>query len=87
MILGPVLIREGGYAFDAWTPENRLRRGYVYRRIQDAHYARKAEIKFRARSVANPMIACSTFDEIRSALAKRQISLDALVAPTCGQFR
>jgi hypothetical protein len=39
VILGPVLMREGGYAFDAWTRENGLRRGYVYRRIDDA-YAR-----------------------------------------------
>jgi hypothetical protein len=45
IILGLVLRREGGYAFDAWTPGNGLSRGYVYRRIEDAYYARKAEIR------------------------------------------
>ena len=38
-IIGPVLLREGGYAFDAWTPEQGLSRGYVYHRIEDAYYA------------------------------------------------
>jgi hypothetical protein len=37
VILGPVLTREVGYAFDAWTPEQGLSRGYVYRRIDDVH--------------------------------------------------
>src|SRR6516162_8447901 len=45
MILGPVLMREGGYAFDAWTPENGRSCGYVYRRIEDAYYARKADVR------------------------------------------
>ena len=67
MILGPVLIREGGYAFDAWTPENRLRRGYVYRRIQDAHYARKTEIRCPGESRAGPIVACNTVDEFARA--------------------
>jgi len=30
VIIGPVLLREGGYAFDAWTPERGLSRSYVY---------------------------------------------------------
>jgi len=50
MILGPVLIREGGYAFDAWTPEDGLTRGYLYRRIEDAYYARRVELRARARA-------------------------------------
>ena len=41
VVIGPVLTRAGGYAFDAWTPESGLSRGYVYRRIEDAYYARK----------------------------------------------
>jgi hypothetical protein len=45
VIFGPVLLREGGYAFDARTPEQGLSRGCVYRRIEDAYYARKAEIQ------------------------------------------
>ena len=42
-VIGPILTRDGGYAFDSWTPEEGLSRGYAYRRIEDAHYARKAE--------------------------------------------
>jgi hypothetical protein len=45
VILGPVLVRQGGYAFDAWSPETGLSRVYVYRRIDDAYYARKAELR------------------------------------------
>jgi hypothetical protein len=55
VVVGPIVTRDGGYAFDSWTPEKGLRRGYSYRRIEDAHYARKVEIGSRARSFAGPM--------------------------------
>jgi hypothetical protein len=63
VILGPVLTRAGGYAFDAWTPEDGVRRGYVYCRIEDAYYARKAEIRSPAKGHASRIVACSTVDE------------------------
>jgi hypothetical protein len=47
IVLGPVLTRKGGYAFDCWTPEEGLSRGYTYGRIEDAHYARNVEIRSR----------------------------------------
>lgn len=68
-IVGPVITREGGYAFDSWTPERGLSRGYAYRRVEDAHYARKAEIKSFDRGPAAPMVACTTIDEFASILA------------------
>jgi hypothetical protein len=69
VVVGPIVTRDGGYAFDSWTPEKGLHRGYSYRRIEDAHYARKVEIGSRARSFAGPMVACSTLDEFSSVLA------------------
>ncbi len=39
IVVGPVLTRKGGYAFDCWTPAEGLSRGYTYGRIEDAHYA------------------------------------------------
>jgi hypothetical protein len=45
VVIGPVLTRTGGYAFDMWTPEQGLNRGYVYPRIEDASYARKAQLR------------------------------------------
>jgi len=70
VVVGPIVTRDGGFAFDSWTPQNGLSRGYSYRRIEDAHYARKVEIRSCAESVAGPMVACSTLDEFISALAK-----------------
>jgi len=70
VVVGPIVTRDGGFAFDSWTPDQGLSRGYSYRRIEDAHYARKVEIKSRARSFAGPMVACSTLDEFSSVLAK-----------------
>jgi hypothetical protein len=35
-LVGPVLIRDGGYAFDIWTPEEGLSRSFRYRRAEDA---------------------------------------------------
>jgi hypothetical protein len=68
VILGPVLMREGGYAFDVWTPESGRSRGYVYRRIEDAHYARKAEILCRSNGPAGDIVACNTVDEYLQAM-------------------
>jgi hypothetical protein len=63
VILGPVLMREGGYAFDdSWTRGIGRSRGYVYHRIEDAHYARKAEILH-----AGDIVACNTVDEFARA--------------------
>jgi hypothetical protein len=62
-VLGPVLTRKGGYAFDCWTPEEGLRRGYIYGRIDDAHYARNAEIRSRNSGRSEQTIACSTVDD------------------------
>jgi hypothetical protein len=62
-VLGPVLTRKGGYAFDCWTPEEGLSRGYTYGRIEDAHYARNVEIRSRNNGSSDQMIACNTVDE------------------------
>jgi len=55
IVLGPVLVRKGGYAFDCWTPEEGFSCGYTY--------ARKVEIRFRNNVSSDQTIACSTVDE------------------------
>ncbi|GGF14695.1 hypothetical protein GCM10011611_20610 [Aliidongia dinghuensis] len=42
IIIGPVLARDGGYAFDYWIAKDGFVCGCVYRRIEDAYYARRA---------------------------------------------
>ena len=63
IVLGPVLTRKGGYAFDCWTPEEGLSRGYSYGRIDDAHYARNVEIRSRNKGSSDQTVACSTVDD------------------------
>jgi hypothetical protein len=63
IIFGPVMAREGGYAFDAWTPEHGIRHGYIYRRIEDAYYDRKAGLRCPGQGQALPIVACNTVDE------------------------
>jgi len=63
IVIGPVLTRGAGYAFDAWTLEEGLQRGYTYHRVEDAHYARKVEIKCRDAGRCDHMVACNTLDE------------------------
>jgi hypothetical protein len=70
VVVGPIVTKDGGFAFDSWTSDQGLSRGYSYRRIEDAHYARNVEIRSRAGSFAGPMVACSTLDEFSSMLAK-----------------
>ena len=79
-VVGPVITREGGYAFDSWTPGAGLSRGYSYRRVEDAHYARKFEIRSHTRASAGPLVACSTIDEFAARLAEYEIEGAALLA-------
>jgi hypothetical protein len=79
-VVGPILTKEGGYAFDIWTPEAGLSRGYAYRRIEDAHYARNAEIRSRKRGRPLPALTCNTLDEFTSAVAERDATFRALVS-------
>jgi hypothetical protein len=73
-VVGPIVTREGGYAFDSWTTEAGLRRGYPYRRIEDAHYARRAEIKSGSDGLTAEMVACSTIDEFAALLADHALA-------------
>jgi hypothetical protein len=61
IVIGPVLKRPEGYGFDIWTATKGVTRGYPYRRIEDAYYAQKAEIRGSARAPA--VIVCQTLDE------------------------
>ena len=63
IVIGPVLGRADGYGFDTWTAGKGVSRGYLYHRIEDAHYARNAEIKASARGRAPSAIVCQTIDE------------------------
>ena len=63
MVIGPVLRRADGYGFDSWTAGKGVSRGYPYRRIEDAYYARNAEIKASAQGRTPAAIVCQTLDE------------------------
>ena len=79
-VVGPILTKEGGYAFDIWTPEEGLSCGYAYRRIEDAHYARNAEIRSRKRGRPLSGLTCDTLDEFTSAVAERDATFRALIS-------
>ena len=79
-VVGPILTKEGGYAFDMWTPEEGLSCGFAYRRIEDAHYARNAEIRSRKQGRPLPALTCNTLDEFTSAVAERDATFRALVS-------
>jgi hypothetical protein len=62
IVVGPVVTRKGGYAFDRWTSEQGLSLGYTYGRVEDAHYARNVEIRSPKQGCSDKTIACSTVD-------------------------
>ena len=78
-VVGPILLKEGRYAFDLWTPEEGLSCGYAYRRIEDAHYARNAEIRSRRRGGSGGAVALSTLDEFTLAVTAREASFRVLL--------
>ena len=63
MVIGPVLRRADGYGFDIWTAGKGVARGYPYRRIEDAHYARNTEIRRLRRGRVPAASVCETLDE------------------------
>jgi pSer/pThr/pTyr-binding forkhead associated (FHA) protein len=63
IVIGPVLRRADGYAFDTWTAGKGVTRSYPYHRIDQAYYAQNAEIKASAQSRATTAIVCRTLDE------------------------
>jgi hypothetical protein len=63
IVIGPVLRRADAYRFDTWIAGKGVSRGYPYRRIEDAHYARNAEIKASAQGRVPSAIVCQILDE------------------------
>jgi hypothetical protein len=63
VVIGPVLRHADAYSFDTWTAGKGVSGGYPYCRIEDAYYARNAEIKASARGRAPSAIVCQTLDE------------------------
>ena len=63
IVIGPVLRRADGYAFDTWTAGKGVTRSYPYDRIDQAYYAQNAEIKASAQRRATAAIVCQTLDE------------------------
>ena len=78
-VVGPILMKQGCYAFDLWTSEEGLSRGYAYHRVEDAHYARNVEIKSRRRQ-PDTAVVCATLDEFTTAVTEREATYSALVS-------
>jgi hypothetical protein len=74
-VIGPVVTRNGGYGFDLWMPEEGLSRSFCYRRVEDAYYARKVEIRSHSKSLAGSIMACATLDQFASTLGEQEIRL------------
>jgi hypothetical protein len=79
-VVGPVLVKDGGYAFDVWTPEGGLSCSFRYPRAEDAYYARRVEIRYFAKPYRDAPVGCDTVDEFQAALAQRRLSAAGLGA-------
>jgi hypothetical protein len=62
-VVGPVLRCSDGYRVNSWTTSEGVTRGYSYRRIEDARYARTTAISTLAQDGSAIPIACETLDE------------------------
>ena len=72
-VVGPILNREGGYAFDYWTSAAGLIRGYAYRRIEDAYYARRVESRSDCGANGLHSVICDTVEEFCCEIADREV--------------
>ena len=63
IVVGPVVTRKGAMPSTAGQPKEGFSRGYAYCRIEDAYYARNAEMRSHNSGYSDHMIACNTVDE------------------------
>ena|SRR5476649_1974844 len=81
ILLSPIVLRNGCFAFDTFTAAEGLKQGFTYRRVDQANYDRKATAL--ALRVANGFVtvACETLDEFRgrceALLGKRSLGRHA----------
>ena len=60
MLIGPIVCRSGGFAFDIFSAGRGLIRGFVYRRVEQAHYDRRATLAQHRRTPNVALCACET---------------------------
>jgi hypothetical protein len=83
VVVGPVLARPGGYAFDTWTVEDGLSRGYLYSSAEDAHHAaiELAVGECELIDSSDPfdgVCICDTLEEFTLELAERGVLVTAV---------
>ena len=76
-VIGPVLRRADGYGFDIWNAGKEVTRGFPYRRIEDAHYARKAELPIDLDRVGRKPLAAQIYAAIREAIETGRLASGA----------
>ncbi len=63
LLVGPILCRNGGFAFDTFSREGGLRRGFPYRRVEEAKYDRKVTLLGIGGASNHARIDCETLSE------------------------
>jgi hypothetical protein len=58
-----------------WTADKGVTRSYPYHRVEQAYYARKAEIKASAQGRAPAAVVCQTLDEFIVKLVSRRAAI------------
>ena len=73
-LVGPVLYRQNGYAFDMFTAAAGLKRGFSYKTVEEAIYDRRTTLRGLS------MVACETtmdFDKECVAMTPEELRLCA----------
>jgi hypothetical protein len=62
-LVGPVICRDGGYAFATCSILTGLKRGFLYRRVEQANYDRKMTLGGGHLPAGHAALACDTAAE------------------------
>lgn len=60
VLVGPVVCRDGGFAFDVWTATDGVKRGFAYRQVEQAEYDRRTTLLGLHQPAGTAMTACAT---------------------------
>ena len=63
ILLGPIVSRNGGFAFETFTTATGTTPGFTYRRVEQAKYDRNATLLGFRRASGFVTVACETLDE------------------------
>lgn len=81
LLVGPIVSRRGGFAFDTFAAGHGVKPGFCYRTIDQAHYDRRVTLSGSHFTAGRQIEVCESASEFdaRCAAMLQEISVDGMM--------